>query len=706
MNNIYVNLASNSIRQNRNFYFPYIASSSVMIALFFTLFSLAVDPVVKGMHGGKTLGMVLTVGIPIIATLAILFIVYMSSFIMKRRKKELGLYSVLGMEKRHIIKVIFFENLFVSVVSIISGTIIGVIVEKLAQLSLLKLLHQAADVDYSIATNVLLYTIGLFVVLFVFIFLNSVREIIFKPTLAYIKEEQAGEKKPKARWFLGFIGLVVLCCAYYMACTVKSGADAITRFALAVFLVIIATYILFIVGSIAVLELMKKNKNYYYKTNHFISVSGMTYRMKRNGAGLASICILSTMVLVMISSVSTVFFYNDKAFSDRFNFDFGISADDYMHDYSIDEGDDRVPANNEDIINEIYTAASEADVTVTDLVYYKTFDYYGFVSDRVITNNPDYTSEYYEYWVIDLETYNRINNESLVLKDNQFGYWFLGGSDDFSGEYEIEGVGVYEASKLPAKPNIMPGEYTSTSKDIVFMVIPDSLGLDKFVSKLYADWDMDYGGDVFGPSEMKSTYYAFNIDGDDDAKMAFWNKYNEKYTWPIDEDMLSEYNSNMGYGDESDGVGRYRTIFCSMLFQQVFYNMYGGLFFLGILLSICCIVIAVLIMYFKQLLEGYEDAKRFTIMKKVGLTKDEIKKSIYSQIVMVFLTPIICAGIHTAFAYRIVKSLIVLFGISNIDGYFVILLISMAVFTLFYALVFWITSQNYFKIVNAAENAV
>lgn len=704
MSNIYLNLATNSIRQNRNFYFPYIASSCVMITLFYILVSLSVDPIVSSIHGGKTLSMILMVGTPIIANLSVLFIFYMSSFIMKRRKKELGLYSVLGMEKRHVIRVVLVENFIVALSSIVSGIISGVIFEKVAQLLLLKILHQEANFTFEIFPKALVLTLVLFIILFVLIALNSIREIIFKPTLAYIKEEQSGEKKPKARWFLGLVGLAILAFAYYMAFTVTSGGVAITRFAQAVFLVIIATYILFIVGSIAVLELMKKNKKYYYKTNHFISVSGMSYRMKRNGAGLASICILSTMVLVMISSVSTVFFYNGKAFSDRFNYDFGINADDFSHDLSIEEGDDRIPADNQEIIDEIYAVADKANVTVEDLVYYKTMDYYGDINDGFIADIASFDRDYYEFWVLDLETYNRINNDNVSLDNNQIGFWFLNGEGSLQGEYEIEGVGRYEAVELPQRPAIMPGEYTSTSKDIVFFVIPNELGLESYIAGLDADWlskDRDYV-----PFTHNTTYFGFNIAGSDDDKMAFWDEYNDEFMYPISDENLSENNTNWGYGDESDGVGRYRTIFSSLLFKQVFYNMYGGLFFLGILLSICCIVIAVLIMYFKQLLEGYEDAKRFTIMKKVGLTKEEIKKSIYSQIVMVFLTPLVAAGIHTAFAYNMIKSMISLFGITNINGYFVILLISMVVFMIFYGLVFWITSQNYFKIVNAAENAV
>ena len=700
MGNVYANLALNSLRKNKNFYLPYIMSSAVMIALYFTLQQIATDPVIRGIHGGKTLTMILNIGLPVIALLSALFIVYMSSFIMKRRKKEIGLYSVLGMEKRHVIRVVFLENIIVSASAIAGGMIGGVIFEKLAQLLLLKLLRQDADLNFNIDFKSVQVTLIIFAGIFIFILLNSIREILFKNTLTYIKEEQAGEKKPKARWALGLIGLVILGIAYYLACTVTSGGVAINRFANAVMLVIVATYILFIVGSIAVLELMKRNKNYYYKTNHFISVSGMVYRMKRNGAGLASICILSTMVLVMLSSVTTVLFYNDKAFDDRFLYDFDICADDYKH---VDENNDAYTEgyDSQEIIDQIYDAADNAGVTVTDLVSYKTYCYYGDYRTDFIGAIPNLSGEYVEYWLVTNEDYNRINHTDLNLEENQLGYYFLSGKFSFDTSVDVEGVGRYAMLALKDRPLIMPGEYTSTCLDVCFIVVPDELGLRSYLDSLDSFWQLEDPDFVLVDSILSQTYFAFNVEGSDEDEIQFFNTYNEMYLDPIPDDNLSEYNTNFG---RYEGV--YRTIFCSALFRQVFYNMYGGLFFLGILLSIACIVIAVLIMYFKQLIEGFEDAKRFAIMKKVGLTNEEIKKSVYSQIVMVFLTPLVAAGIHTAFAYNMIKSLITLFGISNIDGYFVILLISMAVFMVFYGIVFLITGQKYFDIVNKAENAI
>lgn len=700
MSSIYTNLAVNSLRKNKNFYLPYILSSAVMITLYYTLQQIALDPVVRGIHGGTTLTIILNIGLPVIALLSVLFIVYMSSFIMKRRKKEIGLYSVLGMEKRHVIRVVFIENVIVALTSIVSGIIGGVIFGKTAQLLLLKILHQEADLSFVFSAKTLKSTLILFVSIFVFILLNSIREILFKNTLSYIKEEQVGEKKPKARWFLGLVGLAVLGVAYYMACTVTSGSEAITRFVGAVMLVIVATYILFVVGSIAVLEIMKRNKNYYYKTNHFISVSGMSYRMKRNGAGLASICILSTMVLVMLSSVTTVFFYNDKAFDDRFIYDFGVNADDYKH-VEGNEDWDTVDYDNQEIIDQIYAAADMADVTVTDLVRYKTYCYYGDYRADFIGAKPDFNGEYVEYWLVSNEDYNTINHANLELSENQMGYCFMSGKFSFDKNVDIEGVGNYELIALDEKPLIMPGEYTSTCLDVCFVVVPDELGINSYVDLLNALWAADDPDFYSFDNVLRQTYFAFNVEGGDEEELRYFNTYNEMYLNPIPDEELSEYNTNFG---RYDGV--YRSIFSSMLFRQVFYNMYGGLFFLGIMLSIACVVIAVLIMYFKQLLEGFEDAKRFTIMKKVGLTNEEIKKSVYSQIVMVFLTPLIAAGVHTAFAYKLVKSLIILFGITNIDGYFVILVISMLVFMCFYGIVFWITSQKYFEIVNKAENAI
>jgi len=707
MRNIYLNLATNSLRKNKNFYLPYIASSVVMFALFYTLSQIENDPFMRTIHGGKTLVTILGIGLPVIALLSALFIIYMSSFIMKRRKKELGLYGVLGMEKRHIIRVVIIENIIVSTITLVSGTIVGVLVEKLAQLLLFKILKQEVTFEFSISPTVILKSVTLFAAIFFVIILNSIREILFKPLLNYIKEEQVGEKKPKARWFLGFLGLGILVYAYYIASTVTNGAAALTRFFYAVLLVIVATYLLFIVGSIVALTIMKKNRNYYYKTTHFISVSGMIYRMKRNGAGLASICILCTMVLVMMSSVSTVFFYNGKQFNDKFIYDFGITADDekkVMLDVSNEEGEwnERVPYDFSEIENQIYEVAKEAEVEVTDLVRYKTFGFYSSFDGTSIYPIPNYMDKYYEIWTLSNSDYKKINNTDLELNDNQIAWFSMSGETKIDGQIKFVGNRTFESVKAPSRPLIMPGEFTSTCSDILFLVLPDSYELGTMVDELKEFWNANGGKEFYAlRSNANYTFFDFNIAGGRENELKFFEKYNSIILEPIPVDLLEENNTNSG---NYDGV--YRVIFSTELFEQLFYNMYGGLFFLGILLSIACIVIAVLIMYFKQLLEGYEDAKRFAIMKKVGLTTEEIKKSIYSQIVMVFITPLLSAGLHTAFAYKMVSSLIKLFGISSIDGYFVILTICMVAFMIFYGIVFWITSKKYLKIVNAAENAV
>lgn len=693
MENLYTKLAITSIKKNRAFYVPYIISSGIMIALFFIVTALAQDPFLKRIHGGNTLVSLLAFGVPVLALLSLIFIFYINSFVMKRRKKELGLYSVLGMEKKHIIAIVSRENFIVAVLSIMCGLVAGIVFKKISQLLLLKITHGDIDYGFDFPYKAIICTVVLFAVVFIAVSQTTSLEIRLRSTLGYLKSGSVGERKPKANWFIGILGMMILAAGYILACKVDDGVSAFAFFFPAVILVIVGTYLTFVAGSILILNIMKKNKNYYYKTDHMISVSGMLYRMKRNGMGLATICILSTMVLVMISSVTTVLFLNQKNMDKMFPLDFVAAATPANH-----QAEDAVKIDPEILRAQAEETASHIGAEITD------FDYFYFLNlcAAIDGNDIEYweeTGEYYNVIILDLDSYNRITDENAVLSDGQIGFYSESGSDLFGEDITLIDQLNYMKVELPAKPDIMTGMMLTFSEGDVFLVTESVDELMRVNELLNDKWYEVFAGKG-GPSytDLSCVYTQYNIEGDE---REFFIQYNKDHLRELTSDELIYMDTN--WGSWEDGTNE--NVTSKAMFVEYFYSLYGGLFFLGILLSIACITIAVLVMYFKQILEGYEDAGRFSIMKKVGLSNEDIKKTIYSQIIIVFGLPILTAGIHTAFAYKMVRHMLGLFGISDASQYFIILVISVALFAIFYGAVFLITGKNYFRIVGDADKA-
>ena len=694
MGNLYSKLALTSIKKNRVFYVPYIISSAIMIALFFIVASLTMDPYVQKIHGGLTLTSLLAMGVPVIALLSILFLFYISSFIMKRRKKELGLYSVLGMEKKHIIAVVSRENFIVAVSSITLGSVFGLVFHKISQLILLKITKSDVDLGLSFPMKALMLTVVLFSFIFFLLFIFAAAEIGLRSTLGYLKSGNTGEKKPKANWFLGILGAIILGVGYFLACAVKDAVSAFAFFFPAVILVIIGTYMLFVAGSVLLLHIMKKNKEYYYNTKHMISVSGMLYRMKRNGMGLATICILSTMVLVMMSSVTTVIMLNEQNMDRMFAHDFCISLVPAKH-----QVEDTLKIDPEIVRANVEETAGRLGYEIDNFNYYYILNFCGVKNG----NNLEYwkdSGDYYMIYLMDLDDYNRVSGQNMALSEGQIGFVSEQAPDLIGEKLSILGGAVYDTVLLPEVPSVMMGHAMTYSEGDVYLVVDSEEELIALNQRLTDTWYEVFAEDG-GPSYSDLTYKYINFDVEGDNRK-FFEEYSRDHLKELSEEELTYMNDN--YGAWENGTQEY--FFSKKMFSDYFYSLYGGLFFLGIILSLACITIAVLVMYFKQILEGYEDAGRFSIMKKVGLTDEDIKGTIYSQIVMVFILPLLTAGIHTAFAYQMVKRMLILFGITNTAQYFPILLVCVLIFALFYGIVFMITSKNYFKLVGNADKAV
>ena len=694
MGNLYTKLAFTSIRKNKVFYVPYIISASIMIALFFIVTSLAFDPYIRSVHGGSTLATLLALGIPVLGLLSTFFLFYISSFVMKRRKKELGLYSILGMEKKHIIAVISRENFIVAVASIALGNIFGLVLYKVSQLILLKIIHCAIDMSLNISVRAMAITTILYALLFSVLFIFSSLEIRIRSTLGYLKSGAVGEKKPKANWFLGAVGIILLVVAYVMATGVHETVQAFTLFFPAVLLVIIGTYMLFIAGSVAILNILKKKKDYYYQTKHMISVSGMLYRMKRNGMGLATICILSTMVLVMMSTVTTIIVLNKKNMDRIYPRDFSISLTPSRHGV-----EDTLALDPEIVRDQLEYTAERTGCEIENFEYYYLLNFCAEVDGNELQYWMDY-KDYYMIYIMDLESYNRLTGQDVSLGDGQIGFISEQAPDIIGDKLSLVGSDEYDTVPLPEVPAVMIDDVMTYSQGDVYLVVSGEDELVSLNEYLTDAWYETYG-EIGGPAYSDLTYkhIAFDVTGDD---RQFFVDYSSDHMTPLTEVELEYMNTN--WGSWEDGTQEY--IFSKGMFTDYFYSLYGGIFFLGIVLSIACITIAVLVMYFKQILEGYEDAGKFSIMKKVGLTDEDIKGTIYSQIVMVFFAPLIMAGVHTAFAYHMVKLMLTLFGITDAAAYFIILLICVLVFAIFYGVVFVITSKNYFKLVGNADKGL
>lgn len=668
MNSLYPKLAVQGIRKNGKIYLPYIITCIGMIMMFYIISYLTYSKSVYAMNGGRDIQMILSWGMGVIAVFSVIFLFYTNSFIIKRRKKEFGLYNILGMGKKNIASILVWETLIVFAVSVISGLGLGILLSKLSELITAKILGEQAALGFTIEPNAVKNTVLLFCITFGLILLNSLRQIHLSKPIELLHSESAGEKPPKAHILLAFAGIIILAAAYYMSCTIKDPMTALAVFFVAVIMVIIATYVLFTAGSVVLCRLLQKNKKYYYKTEHFVSVSSMTYRMKRNGASLASICILSTMVLVMISSTLCLYIGKDDNLKTRYPRDMVLET------YSIDDKYiDAVHSSADKIVKKHELSAQNG-------INYKYLSVAGVAEGSRISfeeaNVSADLSNILALNFITLDDYNRIMNKNETLTDNEIIIY----SDKSEYEYDdltLAGIGKMKI-KEKADEFITNGESEVSIYTSLYIVVPDMeklVKIDDLQRKVYKN----------NMSTIKDNY-GFDLDCSEDEKI-------EIYT-----EIQNEIASVVSKSGESN-FPKY-SFECREAEKHSFYSLYGGLFFLGILLSVVFICATVLIMYYKQITEGYEDAGRFEIMQKVGMTKKEIRRSINSQILTVFFAPLLIAGMHIGFATPIIFKLLKMFGLSNVPLFIGVTAGAFAVFAVFYALVYKITSRSYYKIVS------
>lgn len=668
--NLYPKLAWYGISKNKKVYLPFIFTSIGITMMYYIVSYLTYSKAVYEMRGGRQMQLILSWGTAVVAVFAVIFLFYMNSFLMRRRKTEFGLYNILGMGKWNIAQILLWQNIMLSTVSLTGGLGLGILLSKLSELCAAKLLNSSNPLGFTIEPIAIRNTIILTIIEFGIILIYSLGQIHVSKPVELLRGEKVGEKPPKARWILAIIGVLILGGAYYLAITIEEPMAAIGVFFIAVVMVIISSYILFICGSVTLCKALQKNKRYYYKTNHFVSVSSMAYRMKRNGASLASICILSTTVLVMMSSSLCLYIGSEDSLRNQYPKDISImlsSADD----------------NSISIVNDtVDKTIAEYDVVPEKKLQYQNLNVTGLIEKNQISLNPNDEAYYVNYnnvlsiLFFTLDEYNRLTGQSEELSDNEVFVHMFKNSYSYDtiqfGNSEPMNVKKQSDNHSDDMKNVINAQ--SFVSEAMYIVVSDNEAMEK----IYAIQKEAYG--TFA-SDIQY-YYEFDLNEDADIQIAIIQDIKSKLT------KLTDNGTINGYRCLSMEENRLE-----------FIASYGGLLFLGILLSIVMLFGTVLIMYYKQISEGYEDASRFKIMQKVGMTKDEIRKSINSQVLTVFAAPLLAAGIHTGFAFPLIHRLLLLFGLTNITLLIIITIVSFLIFALFYVLMYWLTSRSYYQLV-------
>ena len=672
---LYARLAWTGMRKNRRLYLPYLLSCAGMVLMFYILMGLSGSEVLGHMSGGTSSAIILRLGTVVIAVFALIFLFYTHSFLIRRREREFGLYNVLGMGKGNIARILLWETVITYGLTTGTGLLLGVVLYKLAELGMVRLLQVPVTYTLTVSVSSLLAAAALFAVIHTLILLNSLRQLHGVSAVALLRSESVGEKPPKAQWVLTAAGMVLLGAAYALSLSIKEPLAALLWFFAAVIMVILATYLLFISGSVTLCRGLQRNKKYYYRPQHFVSVASMTYRMKRNGAGLASVCILATMVLVMISSTTCLYVGQEDAVNARYPRDMDVTV--YgRSDHPLDE------AEAEQLRQGVESTVFNFGGQTSNVATYREISVSGLPDGGDLrlgnagVSAADSTHVIHIYFV-PLEEYNAVTGQSLTLEDGQV-YVAALRTEFHSDTLSIDGGMTRHVMKreIPALVGAAVADITPS----LTVVVPD---FEQFVPELQS-----YLTNKYGWYPTATWHYAFDTDLPENQQG------NIDGVTPNLKDALDDYLA----GVSSDwGVGV--SVGSKAANRADFYGMYGGLFFLGIMLSIVFIFAAVAILYYKQLSEGYEDQSRFDIMQKVGMTKTDIRRSINSQLLTVFYLPLVLAGVHLCFAFPFIHKLLILFNLDNRGLLIGTTAVSFAVFAVLYAIVYKLTGNTYYRIV-------
>ncbi|MDB8563782.1 FtsX-like permease family protein [Turicibacter sanguinis] len=638
---LYPKLAWMNIKKNKQTYMPYILTCIGTMMMFYVMHAISLNDGLLNMPNSMSLQSILSMGVVVILIFSVIFLLYTNSFLIKRRKKELGLFNVLGMEKKHIAWVLFFETLFTSLISLALGLFGGIILNKLMFVLLLRLLKFDIPLGFELDMASIEFTAQCFSLIFILTLICNLVQIWMSKPIELLKGGKVGEKEPKTKWISAIIGVLSLGIGYGIALSVETPLAAIPLFLVAVIFVMIGTYELFTAGSIVVLKLLRKNKKIYYKKHNFIAISGMMYRMKQNAKGLANICILSTAVIVMLSTTVSLYVGMEESLHTQYPQDVFLRGNDVN-----DEKINRINQILDDKVNEY-------QIKLKDEFHYKSKSMMATLKDGNYALGQNISSDSYSFGFISIDDFNRLEQTDIQLSVDEVLIFSISGT--YGKDSIMINNQVYQIKQEFDEVSFQPKQENSLFP--VYLLIVNDI-------------------QIFGEEDV---YYSvgFNVDNTDEVSVEFVDSLNTEF-------RLNSIDAYVSGAASS---------------RADFLMSYGGLFFLGIFLGTLFLMATVLIIYYKQVSEGYDDKERFEIMQRVGMSKQEIRKTIRVQILMVFFLPLIFMMIHIAFAFPIITKLLALFGLMNTQLFLAATIGTIVIFASIYALIFNLTAKTYYKIV-------
>ncbi len=662
---LFLKLAVSNIKRNKGTYIPYMITCICCIAMTYMMFFVTQSKDLSvQVPDSAMVTSIMFLGIAVIYIFSFIFLLYSNSFVMKRRQKEIGLYNILGLEKGHIMKMMAVETLLTSVISIIGGIAAGILGSKLALLLLLKILHVPAQLGFYVCVPGIIVCAVMFLPVVIVTLFRNVHRVRLSQPIELLRSGNTGEREPKAKWLMALVGFLCLGSGYYIAVTTKSPVTALGLFFAAVLLVMAGTYLLFTAGSIAVLKVMRWKKSFYYKTKNFTSISGMIYRMKQNAMGLASICILSTGVLLMLSTTVSLNMGIENSLSDMFPYDAGFT----FNNVTFEEVPRLRNAFDEAVEKEKVPYEEKVTQVILDISIARNGNNMEILTrDTAASANVEYLT------VVPEEEYEKISGKTVELKPGEILAFQENGG---KGDIALNGVDYKVKEWLEEKPTYDRGNNIFYKTTIV--VTKEDLQKMDALQKELVGKDRGYLKLEFG----------LYIEGGKEADIKYGNLLQEDLA-PLAETLQAE---------DGDMTPWFRYNIREEHYSS-FYTLNGGLLFLGIFLGFIFLVGAGMIIYYKQMSEGYEDKDRFEIMQKVGMSRKEVKSAIRRQILMVFFLPLLMAVLHIIMAFPMISRLLGLLGMMNTELYILCTAGTIVVFAVIYAAIYMCTAKSYYKIV-------
>ena len=666
---IFSRLAKQNIRNNKTTYIPYMITCIFCIAMIYMMEFLRDCPTLdQAVRQADEVRMIVFTGEIVVEIFCIIFLIYSNSFLMKRRQKEIGLYNILGLERNHIGIVMFLETIITSIGSLAGGIAAGIIGSKLALLLLLKLLHIPSVLGFYISVKGIFTCLFMFGIIFLMILFLNLAKIHLSRPVELLRGNNTGEKEPVAKWLMALIGFICLGAGYYLAVTTESPIKAITIFLLAVILVMAGTYLLFTAGSIVILKFLRRRKSFYYRTGNFISISGMLYRMKQNAIGLASICILSTGVLLMISMTVSIYFGMNDIMLNRYPYDVDMS----VTSISEEECQTAIEAFEKAIADNKVPVEKSVEEIYLDIVCSKNGDQILIKPANTIRNSDSVLV----LSLLDQAEYERLTGISANLNDGEIFAWY-------PSTVQKDSVTVDETEftvkKWLDKNPLTCGEDAVSDNAVLVVTDEDFKKFDEMRTEMYKGVSSAPAG------EDLTLHLGLDITGSETDKIDFGT--------PVME-VVKDLKKNGGLSENSWITSGIR--------QQEYESYYadnGSLLFIGIFLGSLFLMGTAMIIYYKQISEGYEDQKRFEIMQKVGLSRREVRSSVRRQILMVFFLPLLMAMLHITMAFPMIRRMLLLFGMTNTKLFIGCTAGTVLIFAVVYGLIYLMTARSYYHIV-------